>query len=125
MNHELQFHIQIETSYLDKYSQPEYQRFAFAYTITIQNNSTIDSQLLSRHWVITDAAENKQEVHGNGVVGAQPVIPVGEEYTYSSHAVIATHVGTMEGSYTMRALDNSIFEVPIPIFSLVKPDTLH
>lgn len=117
--------ITVETNYLDQHSQPERSRFAFAYTISIENCSDVSAQLLSRHWVITDAKDSIQEVVGDGVVGEQPHIPPGEKYVYSSNAVLETHVGTMEGTYTMRAEDGTIFNVPIPVFSLTHPQSLH
>jgi ApaG protein len=117
--------ISVETAYLDKYSQPEKNRFAFAYTISIENCSQIATQLLSRHWIITDAKNSIQEVVGDGVIGEQPHILPGRKYTYSSNAVLETNVGTMEGTYTMRTADGKVFNVPIPMFSLAKPQALH
>jgi ApaG protein len=125
MNKDPNIKITVKTSYLDKHSQPEHQRFAFSYTINIENHSDISAQLLSRHWIITDAKDHQQEVAGEGVVGEKPHIAAGAAYTYSSHAVIETTAGTMEGSYTMIAEDGTIFDVPIPAFSLVKPQALH
>ena len=117
--------ISIKTAYLDKHSQPKKNRFAFAYTISIENCSQTSAQLLSRHWVITDAKNHIQEVVGDGVIGQQPHISPGKKYTYSSNAVLATTVGTMEGTYTMRTADGKVFNVPIPMFSLAKPQCLH
>jgi ApaG protein len=117
--------ITVKTDYLEQHSQPEKNRFAFAYTITIENSSEVAAQLLSRHWVITDAKDSVQEVVGDGVVGEQPHIAPGETYTYSSNAVLETTAGTMEGTYTMRAVDGTVFNVPIPAFSLTNPQSLH
>lgn len=117
--------IAVKTAYLDQHSQPEKNRFAFAYTISIENCSDISAQLLSRHWIITDAKNTVQEVVGDGVVGEQPHILPGEKYTYSSNAVLETTVGTMEGTYTMRTNDGKVFNVPIPAFSLARPQSLH
>jgi ApaG protein len=117
--------IAVKTSYLDQHSQPEKNRFAFAYTIIIENCSETSAQLLSRHWVITDSKDSVQEVTGDGVVGEQPHILPGEKYTYSSNAVLETTVGTMEGSYTMRGAEGKVFDVPIPAFSLARPQSLH
>ncbi len=125
MTDEFNIKVTVKTSYLDKQSQPEKQRFAFSYTINIENCSTVSTQLLSRHWIITDAKEKVQEVIGEGVVGEQPYIPPGEKYSYSSHALLETNVGTMEGSYTMRADNGVLFEVPIPTVSLARPQALH
>lgn len=122
---EFTIRISVNTAYLATQSQPEKDRFAFSYTISIENCSSISTQLLSRHWVITDANETVQEVVGDGVVGEQPHIPPGEKYTYSSGTVLETQVGTMEGTYTMRSEDGNVFEVPIPMFSLTRPQSLH
>lgn len=117
--------ITVQSSYLDQHSQPDRNRFAFAYTVSIENCSDSSAQLLSRHWVITDAKDSVQEVTGEGVIGEQPHIAPGEKYTYSSNAILETTVGTMEGSYTMRSTEGKVFEVPIPVFSLARPQSLH
>lgn len=122
---EYTINISVKADYLDQHSQPKKNRFAFAYTITIENCSKVSAQLLSRHWVITDAKDSIQEVAGEGVVGEQPHIAPGEKYTYSSNAVLETTAGTMEGTYTMRAIDGTVFNVPIPVFSLTCPHSLH
>jgi uncharacterized protein affecting Mg2+/Co2+ transport len=79
-----QVDVSVVTRYLADQSQPEHDRFAFAYTITVQNNGAIPAKLLSRHWVITDGDGHVEEVRGAGVVGKQPLIEVGESHTYSS-----------------------------------------
>ena len=117
--------ISVSTAYLHEHSRPDKQQFAFSYTIGIENCNAVSTQLLSRHWVITDANNNVQEISGEGIVGKQPHIPPGEKYTYSSGAVLATSAGTMEGSYTMKTSDGQIFDVPIPLFSLTSPQSLH
>jgi ApaG protein len=117
--------IKVATQYVDDQSEPDIDRYVFAYTITIENLSDVPAQLMSRHWVITDANGKVQEVRGDGVVGEQPRLDPGETYRYSSGAVLETPVGAMEGSYHMRA-DNGIgFEAPIPPFTLAVPGTLH
>ena len=110
---------------LQPVSKPEQQQFVFAYTINIQNNGQTGATLLSRHWVITDANGHVQEVKGNGVVGEQPYIGVGESFQYSSGTVLNTPVGTMEGSYMMQDEDGVSFSAPIPVFSLAVPGVLH
>lgn len=117
--------ITAKTAYLDEHSQPDKSRFAFAYTITIENNSDQAAQLLSRHWIITDTNSHIQEVEGPGVIGQQPRILPGESYTYSSGAVIETQAGTMEGSYEMQTDTGERFQVPIPAFALTRPQSLH
>ena len=86
----------------------------FAYTITIRNTGSVAAQLISRHWVITDAQGLVQEVRGLGVVGAQPLLQPGESFEYTSGASIATPVGTMRGSYQMVAADGTRFEARDP-----------
>jgi len=90
--------IHVATQYVDDQSEPDIDRYVFAYTITIENLSEFPAQLLSRHWVITDANGKVQEVSGDGVVGEQPRLAPGETYRYSSGAVLETPVGAMQGS---------------------------
>lgn len=113
------------TTYLAGQSEPERARYAFAYTIRITNRGSVAAQLISRHWVITDADNQVQEVRGLGVVGEQPLLQPGQSFEYSSGAVIATPVGTMRGSYQMQAADGTQFEAPIPQFTLSMPRVLH
>ena len=117
--------VKVKSTYLDDQSQSGKQRFAFAYTVTIENHSDEAAQLLSRHWVITDANNNVQEIKGMGIAGQQPRILPGDSYTYSSGAVLETQAGTMEGSYQMQTDDGGRFNVPIPAFSLTRPQSLH
>ncbi|NUS38108.1 MAG: Co2+/Mg2+ efflux protein ApaG [Lysobacter sp.] len=117
--------ITVATRYLDADSAPANERYAFAYTIHIRNDGTVPARLLGRHWVITDAAGDVREVDGEGVVGQQPWLRPGEEYTYTSGAVLPTPIGTMAGSYRMLADDGTRFEAPIPPFTLCVPHSLH
>ena len=125
--------VNVVTTYLPSHSQPEEGHYTFAYTITISNAGDMPVQLLSRHWLITDADGDVQEVRGEGVVGEQPVIAPGEAFRYTSGATLATPVGCMEGSYFMVVrepmeidpADLPTFEVPIPAFSLHTPTALH
>lgn len=117
--------IKVRTVYLHEQSQPKQNRFAFAYTITIENNSERPAKLLNRHWIITDANNVVQEVQGAGVVGEQPRILPGDSYTYTSGAILETQVGTMEGSYEMQNDNGNTFSVPIPTFTLTCPHALH
>jgi ApaG protein len=113
------------TQYLADQSDETASRFVFAYTITIRNVGTVPAQLVSRHWIITDAQGLVQEVRGLGVVGAQPLLQPGESFQYTSGASIATPVGTMRGSYQMVAEDGTRFEAPIAEFTLSVPRVLH
>ena len=117
--------VQVRTRYLAEQSEPEQSNFAFAYTITIRNTGDVPSQLISRHWVITDAEEQVQEVNGLGVVGHQPLLPPGESFEYTSWATIKTPVGTMRGEYFCVAEDGHRFEATIPEFALELPRMLH
>jgi ApaG protein len=121
--------IEVLTTYLPNHSSPEESYYTFAYTITISNNGDVPVQLLSRHWIITDADNQVQEVRGEGVIGEQPVIAPGEYFRYTSGTSMETTVGFMEGSYTMVVIHENqpaeTFEVPIPTFSLHTPNALH
>jgi ApaG protein len=113
------------TQYLADQSDESAGRYVFAYTITIQNTGAVAAQLISRHWIITDAQGLVQEVRGLGVVGAQPLLEPGQSFEYTSGAAIATSVGTMKGSYQMVAADGTRFEAEIPQFTLSVPRVLH
>lgn len=115
----------VSTQYLPDQSDPTAGRYVFAYTINIQNTGTVAAQLISRHWIITDADAQIQEVRGLGVVGHQPLLQPGQNFEYSSGCVLATPVGTMKGSYQMVADDGSNFEASIAEFVLSMPRVLH
>ncbi|MCY1208215.1 Protein ApaG [compost metagenome] len=117
--------VSVVTRFLPEQSQPDENRFAFAYTVTIQNNGELPAQLLSRHWVITDGDGHVQEVRGAGVVGQQPRIEPGASHTYTSGTVMATRVGSMQGSYQMVADDGKRFDAIIAPFRLAVPGSLH
>ena len=117
--------VQVAARFLDEQSRPADNRYVFAYTIKIRNLGEITAQLLSRHWIITDGNGKVQEVTGDGVVGEQPRMRPGENYEYTSGAVLETSVGTMRGSYRMVAEDGTEFDAAIPQFTLSIPRTLH
>jgi len=117
--------VSAQTRYLPEQSDEASGRYVFAYTITIRNIGNVTAQLISRHWIITDAQGLVQEVRGMGVVGAQPVLKPGESHEYTSGTAIATAVGTMRGSYQMTADDGHRFDAPIPEFTLSVPRVLH
>lgn len=106
-------------------SDAEADRYTFAYTIMITNTGNVAAQLISRHWIITDAHNAVQEVRGLGVVGEQPLLKPGESFEYTSGTVIATPVGMMRGSYQMVAEDGAHFDAPVPEFTLSMPRVLH
>lgn len=117
--------VEVETRYIPEQSDPEQQRYVFAYTITIRNQGSIPAKLLSRHWIITNAEGEVQEVRGEGVVGEQPHLNPGDGFRYTSGTVLETPVGSMQGSYQMIADDGVEFEAEIPPFSLSMPHTIH
>ena len=115
----------MQTEYLPDQSKPEKGMYAFAYTIRITNEGTVPSQLISRHWIITDANGKVIEVKGLGVVGHQPLLAPGQSFEYTSGSQLATSTGTMRGSYFCVAEDGERFEAEIPEFALAVPRTLH
>ncbi len=125
MKHDYAIDIDVATRFLVDQSAPEDGRYVFAYTIRIRNRSDVPARLLGRHWVITDANGKVREVEGAGVVGEQPWLQPGEDFEYTSGAVLETDIGTMKGSYDMIADDGTRFDAPIPQFTLSVPRTLH
>jgi len=119
------FEVRAEPAYLEEQSDPSENRYVFAYTITIRNTGTVAARLISRHWFIVDANGNEREVRGDGVVGEQPHLRPGENFRYTSGAMLETPVGSMRGSYQMLADDGVRFDEPIPVFTLAIPRTLH
>ncbi len=117
--------IKVNTNYIHEQSEPDDSRYVFSYTITISNQGNIAARLLSRHWVITDSNGKIQEVTGDGVVGEQPKLKPGEEFIYSSGAIIETPVGAMQGKYFMEAENGINFDASIAPFTLAVPGMLH
>ncbi len=125
MTEKHQINVGVEASYMDDQSDPNTDRYVFAYTITIRNTGTVPAKLLNRRWLIIDSNGKTQEVRGEGVVGEKPHLQPGEKFRYTSGAVIETPVGAMEGEYGMVADDGKSFTAPIDRFSLAIPRTLH
>jgi ApaG protein len=119
------FEVAVRSVYIADESEPDANKYVFAYTVTIRNVGRVPAQLLTRHWVITDADGKVQEVRGDGVVGEQPRLVPGEDFQYTSAALIETPVGTMEGTYQMMADDGVSFDAEIPLFRLSIPNILH
>ncbi|MDH5229295.1 MAG: Co2+/Mg2+ efflux protein ApaG [Gammaproteobacteria bacterium] len=117
--------VEVKTSFIEEQSAPELNRYVFAYTITIINEGNIAARLITRHWTITDALGNVQEVRGVGVVGEQPFLKPGESFQYTSGTVLETPVGSMEGTYQMIADDETEFAATVPAFTLSIPHALH
>lgn len=120
-----QVDVSVVTRFLPEQSQPENDRYAFTYTITVSNNGSLAAKLMSRHWLITHGDGKVEEVRGDGVVGQQPLIAAGQSHTYSSGAVLTSKVGTMQGSYRMFAEDGTRFDAVIAPFRLAVPGSLH
>jgi ApaG protein len=117
--------ITVETRFVGEHSDPSEHRYSYAYTITIRNRGRRTAQLLTRHWIITDANGRVQEVQGDGVVGEQPTLAPGEAFRYTSGCVLETPVGVMHGSYGMVDADGRRFTAPIAPFRLAVPGLVH
>lgn len=118
-------HIHVEPQFDPRRSRPEALQWFYLYTITITNQGTETVQLLSRHWIITDATGKVEEVRGPGVVGEQPVLAPGESFEYTSGCPLTTDVGRMEGTYQMVAESGDTFDAVIAPFTLCQPVTVH
>ena len=112
------FEVRVSTQFLDEQSDKEKGPYVFAYTIEIENVGQRTAQLLSRHWIITDAHNVVQEVKGDGVVGEQPTLRPGERFEYTSGCPLPTPVGTMKGTYTFIGEGGEQFDVPVSEFLL-------
>ncbi len=117
--------VSVTTQYIEDQSEPENDQYVFSYTVTIQNKGQQAARLESRHWVITDANGQTQEVRGEGVVGEKPYLEKDAIYQYTSGTIIETPVGSMHGSYQMIDENGEKFDAPIPVFTLAKPNILH
>ena len=120
-----QMTVTVQTHYLEEQSDPDRSRYVFAYAVSIKNTGSVAAQLIARHWIITDANDQVQEVKGLGVVGHQPLLKPGEQFEYTSGTSLATPQGTMRGEYFCVAEDGESFGAPIPEFTLSLPRTLH
>jgi ApaG protein len=117
--------VEVESRYLQEKSDPGSKRWFFAYDIRISNEGSEVVQLLTRHWIITDAGGNVEEVKGPGVVGNQPVLAPGESFEYTSFCPLTTPFGTMEGSYQMVTEGGGGFDATIAQFALTEPMTVN
>ena len=125
MKNNFNIRIKVTANYLKGQSAPDENRYVFSYTINIKNLGNKSAKLISRQWIITDSNGNIQEVNGDGVVGQQPNINPGEEFTYTSGTIIKTSVGTMEGRYFMEDINNKRFEALIAPFTLAVPGLIN
>lgn len=112
------FRVEVEPQFLPEQSVPEQRIYSFAYTITVTNSGEVPAQLISRHWIITDADGATEEVKGLGVVGHQPLLKPGEAFQYTSGCRLRTPSGSMQGAYFCVAEDGTRFDVEIPAFVL-------
>jgi ApaG protein len=117
--------IDVNVQYIEEQSLPNEERYVFSYTINILNKGSETAQLISRHWIITNSEGKTQEVKGPGVVGEHPYLKPGEDFTYTSGTIINTPVGSMQGSYQMKAGDGQMFDAEVSPFTLAKPKFLH
>ena len=120
-----QFTTSVAVRHLPEQSDAQAGQHAFAYTITITNSGDVTSQLVARHWVITDAAGHVDEVRGLAVVGQQPVLKPGETFEYTSWTRLATPHGTMRGTFFCMTEDAQAFDAPIDEFGLTLASALH
>jgi ApaG protein len=119
------FEIKTLPHYVNDESKPEQGYYFFSYKMTIKNNGSEPAQLMSRHWIITDANGHTEEVRGPGVVGLQPKIQPGQSFEYESACPLTTSTGSMKGFYTMVTENGDSTQVEIPEFYLVSPQSLH
>jgi ApaG protein len=117
--------VKVISTYMPEYSAPRQNQFVFAYTITVSNVGDETAQLLRRHWIITDADGQVEEVRGEGVVGQQPVLEPGQDFEYTSQCALRTNVGTMKGTYTLARPDGELFDADIALFTLAVPNALN
>jgi ApaG protein len=119
------FSVSVQTARLPDQSSADDSQFAFSYTVTISNIGSVAAQLISRHWVITDANNHVQEVKGLGVVGAQPLLQPNQSFEYTSGTRLTTPVGSMRGTYQIVAEDGTFFDAVITPFTLAVPQMLN
>lgn len=117
--------VKVESMYVPERSAPRESQYFFAYHVRISNEGPEAAQLVSRHWIITNADGEVQEVKGPGVVGEQPLLGPGDEFEYTSFCPLSTAVGTMHGSYTMVGAGGNTFEARIAPFTLAAPNALN
>jgi ApaG protein len=117
--------VHVESEYTPERSRPHHNEWFFLYTIRITNESDETVQLISRHWIITDATGHVEEVRGPGVVGQQPVLAPGQSFQYTSGCPLSTPFGSMRGTYQMVTADGDRFDAEVAPFELSEPYTVH
>jgi ApaG protein len=118
-----QIHVRVETEYAPSRSNPAQNQWFFLYTIRLTNQGRETVQLISRHWIITDAMGHTEEVKGKGVIGKQPVLEPGQSFEYTSGCALRTPFGSMRGTYQMVTDKHEAFEIQIPQFTMTEPYT--
>ncbi len=117
--------VEVLSQYSAENSRPQQGEWVFQYTVRITNKGSETVQLISRHWIITDAGEDVSEVKGPGVVGEQPVLAPGESFQYSSWCPLKTPMGVMRGTYQMARASGEQFDIEIAPFALKARYTVH
>ncbi len=117
--------VNVRSAFRPERSDPEKARWLFSYTVRIANEGDAPARLVARHWIITDANGEREEVVGEGVVGHQPRLEAGQHFEYTSFCVLETPHGSMRGSYRMLRDDGSTFEASIAPFPLLVPGTVN
>jgi len=120
-----EFQCEARVQYLPEQSNPSEGPYAFAYTVSVRNTGDITAQLVGRHWVVTDANGDSEDVRGLAVIGHQPLLKPGENFEYTSWTRISTPVGSMRGTFFCMTEEARPFEATVPEFSLVYPGALH
>ena len=116
--------VHVESEFAPGRSNPAQNQWFFLYTIRITNEGTRNGQLLSRHWIITDAMGDVREVRGPGVVGKAAGARARRE--------LRVHIGLRPDDAIRldawnlpdgdrRAQEH--FEIEIPAFTLTEPYT--
>ena len=121
----LKLDVECVPHYVSEESKPEECYYFFSYKVKLKNQGNETVQLMSRHWFITDAFGRTEEVRGPGVVGLQPKIQPGQSFEYESACPLNTSTGSMKGTYSMVTDNGNNFEIEIPEFYLICPDSLH
>ena len=117
--------VEVESQYAPEHSQPFQREWFFHYTVRISNEGNETVQLLTRHWIISDATGHTEEVKGAGVVGEQPVLRPGESFQYTSGCPLRTSSGVMRGTYQMVTEDGDEFDAAVAPFPLALPYSLN
>ena len=117
--------IRVTPQFIDEQSDPDEDRYFWAYTIDIINEGREVVQLKSRYWRITDEEGRVEEVRGPGVVGETPILRPGASFSYTSGCPLTTPSGIMLGRFEMTTEDGEAFPVQVPAFSLDSPHGRH